>query len=238
MAVCVMHHAPEERFLERHDPADSEFSDDEFDFEDNSKPGFSSQSFQSIVDSFCVDEILGLEFPVTIADPLQADCPLVACSVGFTKLTGYEMSDIVGHNCRFMTEGVSPSSSDELARSRCSEWLRNVQANPGRDAAPHWLVDKLEPLESCITHGELWSVQTNRKKSGEVFQNFFYIKQIHLCGRPFMVGLQADVLECDDIDVQADVRANVFKSHTENMQSMQNVLASKFWYEAAMRRQL
>eukprot|EP00971_Amphidinium_carterae_P275999 5476758-Amphidinium_carterae.1 len=33
-------------------------------------------------------KVLDLEFSVTIADPTREDCPLVACSKGFTDLTG------------------------------------------------------------------------------------------------------------------------------------------------------
>lgn len=213
-------------------------SDDEV--EGTPKYECSSQGLQSVVDSFCLDEILGLDFSMTIADPLQADCPLVACSTGFTKLTGYEMSEIVGRNCRFLVDGIPPADTHESARKVTRHWIRNVQANPEVDAPPHWLTDDRLELrkKSYVTDGELWCVQTNKKKSGELFQNFFFIKQVQLHGRPFLVGLQAAVDDSVDPQIQADACANVYRLHTENMESMQTLLSSRFWYEATMRRQV
>lgn len=55
-------------------------------------------------------EVYDLEFSVTVADPTQPDCPLVACSTGFTELTGYSVQD--------------PSSTYEW----CRTWLRVAYA--------------------------------------------------------------------------------------------------------------
>jgi len=46
-----------------------------------------SAELQQVVDAFCIEEMYSLGFSVTVADPSQPDCPLVACSTGFTELT-------------------------------------------------------------------------------------------------------------------------------------------------------
>ena len=62
-----------------------------------------SFQLQDIVDAISQhDELLRLDLSVTVADPLQQDCPLIACSNGFTELTGYSVTEIVGRNCRFL----------------------------------------------------------------------------------------------------------------------------------------
>lgn len=40
--------------------------------------------------------------PVSIADPALPDCPLIEANPAFEKLTGYERSEVVGKNCRFL----------------------------------------------------------------------------------------------------------------------------------------
>jgi hypothetical protein len=64
---------------------------------------------ESVDEHFSKDSaaLLGLDYSFTIADPQLEGCPLVGCSTGFTKLVGYEMSDIVGRNCRFLVDPVA-----------------------------------------------------------------------------------------------------------------------------------
>merc|ERR1712046_14950 len=78
-----------------------------------------SAELQEAVDSFCIEELRELGFSVTIADPAQPDCPLVACSAGFTTMTGYSVQETVGRNCRFLMQGVPDEYIDNDTRSQC-----------------------------------------------------------------------------------------------------------------------
>lgn len=40
--------------------------------------------------------------PMVITDPAQDDNPIVFCNVAFQELSGYERSEIIGRNCRFL----------------------------------------------------------------------------------------------------------------------------------------
>lgn len=54
--------------------------------------------------------------PMLITDPHQPDNPIVFVNDAFSKLTGYDRSEIIGHNCRFL-QG-SGTNADDVARIR------------------------------------------------------------------------------------------------------------------------
>ena len=50
-----------------------------------------------------------------ISDPRLPDNPIVDCNQAFVDLTGYSRSEIVGHNCRFLSgEGTEPWLTESL----------------------------------------------------------------------------------------------------------------------------
>merc|ERR1719454_829986 len=81
-----------------------------------------SVELQEAVNCFNVAEFNDLKFSVTVADPKQADFPLVACSSGFSDLTGYNLQEIVGRNCRFLLNGVPESCINEQTRFRSRDF--------------------------------------------------------------------------------------------------------------------
>merc|ERR1712046_78734 len=80
-------------------------------------------------------------------------------------------------------------------------------------------------------------VQTNARKSGELFRNMFYLKQVELDENSFILGLQAGVPEEYDIDISMnELEAwcqSAFFRLEENMVAIEQVLAERFWYAAA-----
>ena len=40
--------------------------------------------------------------PIVLADPHQPDCPIIFANGAFCQLTGYDVDEIVGRNCRFL----------------------------------------------------------------------------------------------------------------------------------------
>jgi hypothetical protein len=189
-----------------------------------------SQELQQMVDTFAKGPFSELEFSVTVADPMQPDCPLIACSIGFTDLTGYCVHEIVGRNCRFLLNGVTPSLIDDQTRLQCRSFLNlareNSSSGPFGDSSKD----------------DLLCVQTNATKSGELFRNMFYLKNVELDDKPFILALQSGVPE----GYEEETGLNILQAQSEdawaqldaNMAKLEQVLAAQFWFQADMRRQL
>ncbi|WP_232627826.1 HWE histidine kinase domain-containing protein [Methylobacterium sp. Leaf118] len=86
--------------------------------------------------------------PMLITDPNQPDNPIVFVNDAFSKLTGYERDEILGHNCRFL-QGPKTDRAD-VARIR--------------DA-----IERRVPIEIDLQ---------NHKKNGEVFWNRLLISPV------------------------------------------------------------
>jgi hypothetical protein len=203
-----------------------------------------SMELQQIVDAICYDELLGLDFSVTVADPSQPDCPLVACSEGFTELTGYGLEEIIGRNCRFLLNGVPIDHIDEATRIKCRQYIHKsedaealARSTDGDDHLP----DNMKKSWLSLTKGEIICVQTNAKKSGELFKNMFYMKQVELDEKSFILGLQARLpqewettISSSDLEVYCK---QTFNHLGRNMSAFESILSRQFWYSAAIRRQ-
>jgi len=202
-----------------------------------------SFQLQDIVDAISQhDELLKLDLSVTVADPLQQDCPLIACSNGFTELTGYAVGEIVGRNCRFLLDGVPDQFIDHDTRLRCRHYVSTTKGYPGDPTPDETITEYLKAQPWMTTRpGEVICVQTNATKTGELFKNMFYMKQVELNERPFILGLQAKLPEAwqDTVD-QARLTAfchQAFVRLGSNMRAVEEVLSRHFWYSASARRQ-
>jgi len=121
-------------------------------------------------------------FMVTIADPRGPDCPLIAVSEEFVNMTGFQRSEILGVNCRFLNQGCDMDPSD-LARLRISS----------------------------ATGAPYTAVIPNRKKSGELFLNLLDLRGLSIARNPqtgedlwFLIGIQADVTDLAEDDFPED----------------------------------
>lgn len=181
-------------------------------------------------------EVSELEFSFTLADPMQEDCPLVACSSGFSRLVGYHVTEIVGRNCRFLIEPVPPNFVDLRARRHARDFCE--AAREGKvytilpDEAPSWL-----PPHRVSDHG-LFCIQTNARKDGTLFKNCFYLKRIELDDKPYIVGLQTEIpFDYCSQDVPLQLCHSACRCLEENMAAAERALAKLYWYTAPMRRQ-
>lgn len=99
--------------------------------------------------------------PVTFADPLQKDCPLIYVNDAFTELTGYQNEDALGRNCRFLQ---GPKTDTTAVRSL-------------RDDLDHY-----QAGISCVL---------NYRKDGSTFHNMLFVEPLHLCGeKRVLMGVQ------------------------------------------------
>jgi hypothetical protein len=201
-----------------------------------------STELQKVVDQICIEELMELGFSVTVADPSQPDCPLIACSAGFTELTGYSVQEIVGRNCRFLLNGVPTNLIDDETRMKCRGFCLSSNEGEEYTGATDNLPVGLQKPWVELPKGELICVQTNARKSGELFRNMFYLKQVELDENSFILGLQAGLPEdFDQCASMADLEKKcqqAFGRLEENMSAIEQVLAQQFWYSAPMRRQV
>lgn len=204
-----------------------------------------SDDLQRSVDALALDNVLGIEFSLTVADPKLPDCPLVACSTGFSKLTNYTLEEIIGKNCRFLLDGVPAEMIDEGVRVKCRSFCREAAdgtcMHPRDDAVPTQLLAE-KPFVK-LSEGEILCVQVNRRKTGELFRNMFFLKAVDLDDEEYIVGLQAGLNEdFEDVDFSGegkqirDVCAQAFNSLDQNMSAVEQILAANFCYISAPRR--
>jgi hypothetical protein len=198
-----------------------------------------SGELQRLAHTICQDPLYKLDFSMTIADPTLEDCPLVACSIGFSALTGYAIQEIVGKSCRFLLNGVPQDLIDQKARSRARSYCNDVRQNVTPNGPREQLPDGLKKTWGSLSSGELICVQTNARKSGELFKNMFYLRQVSLDDNLLIVGLQARLSENMEVNMSElqKVCKKAFGSLDSNMSSIERVFAARFWYEAPMRRQ-
>lgn len=199
-----------------------------------------AKRLQEMVDpvGFC-DELLDFNFSLTIADPLQEDCPLTACSRGFLELTGYDLLEIVGRNCKFLLNGVPEDFIDSETRLKCRDYL----SNHTRQNLEPFETDLPMFIKQClggVPRGEFVCVQTNATKSGELFKNMVYMKQVKLDDKPFILGLQAKLPQewetsTDTVELER-LCQRAFAQLSRNLFAVEMSLSGVFWYTASMSR--
>lgn len=103
--------------------------------------------------------------PIVLADPHQPDCPIIFANGAFCQLTGYDVDEIVGRNCRFL----QGPATDKNAVAR-------VQAAIAR----RW--DVTEEL-------------INYRKDGSMFWNALFVNPVFDRGGRlvYLFGTQIDV---------------------------------------------
>lgn len=109
---------------------------------------------------------------VVISDPAQDDMPIIYANKGFEEITGYEASEIIGQNCRFLQGKDTDPQSIEKIR----EALHRVQ----------------------FVQVEL----LNYKKNGTSFWNELLIYPVYMekMNQTFFVGVQKDVSQRRDAE--------------------------------------
>jgi len=200
----------------------------------------STVALQRAFDNLNLEQLLDLNFSVTIADPMQKDCPIVACSTGFITLTGYGMEEIIGRNCRFLLEGVSQDLIDEETRSQCRSFCKSANDGSEYSGRTEVMPSGLSKCWPPLSSGEFICIQTNARKNGELFKNMFCIKQVELDEVPCILGLHAEIPEelwaCSGVEKLQKTCHDAWMRLDANMEMIEQVLAERFWYSGSMRR--
>jgi hypothetical protein len=198
-----------------------------------------SLELQKVVDELFAGKRVGLtqmEFSFSIADPTLQDCPLVGCSEGFSRLTGYGIQDILGVSCRILLNGVPPEMIEEKARMRAREFCNWAMAGKEYRMLDAHREDWMPP--GPLPMGETFIVQTNARRDGTLFKNMFYLKQVELDEHQYIVGLQGEIPEdLMDDSGYGEVLRKSNMALEKSMDTVELALSGLFWYEASMRRQ-
>ncbi|MEM6756587.1 MAG: ATP-binding protein [Planctomycetota bacterium] len=133
---------------------------------------------------------------VSIADARQKDCPLIAINEGFVKLTGYQRSEVLGHNCRFL----QGKDTDPVAVS----YIRRA----------------IETGRAAIV------TLMNYRKNGEAFWNRLSLNPIRNAeGKVvYFVGVQSDVSALRTVEQEyADTIAQVEEALGGRLENQKNL---------------
>ncbi|WP_372983042.1 PAS domain-containing protein, partial [Marinobacter sediminum] len=97
---------------------------------------------------------------ITICDAREPDFPLVYVNPTFEKMTGYDQSEVIGRNCRFL-QGAAEDPSNDTALSEIRTALESnsevsvVLKNIKKDGTPFWNNLYLSPVRDDsgrVTH--------------------------------------------------------------------------------------
>jgi PAS domain S-box-containing protein len=113
---------------------------------------------------------------IAIADATQPDLPVIYCNPAFEKITGYDRSEIVGRNCRFLQGPDTDRAALDRIRVALQEQhdCKVVLKNYRKDGTPFWNEFTISPVRDssgCVTH--FIGVQadiTDRKQAEEALQ--------------------------------------------------------------------
>lgn len=115
---------------------------------------------------------------ILIADADQPDHPIIFATPGFERMTGYEVAEVLGRNCRFL-QGLD---TDPTAVARLREAIQTVipctveLLNYRKDRTPFWNELSISPVRDeggVVTHfvGVLTDITARRKLEEQLRQS-------------------------------------------------------------------
>ena len=94
-----------------------------------------------------------IDYTFVIADNTLPDCPLIYASPGFLKLTGYNIDEILGKNCRFLQgpgEYIYPEIKKELRKAvDDGTFITTKLLNYKKDGTPFWNFLTMVPIKNA-----------------------------------------------------------------------------------------
>ncbi len=113
---------------------------------------------------------------ITIADATRPDKPIVYCNPAFEQITGYDRSEIIGHNCRFLQGPDTDRAALDQIRVALKEQhdCKVVLKNYRKDGTPFWNELTISPVRDSnglVTHFiGVQSDITDRKQAEEALK--------------------------------------------------------------------
>lgn len=83
-----------------------------------------------------------------VADPHITDCPIIFASNGFCQLTGYDLSETLGRNCRYLQgEDTNRATVNQISQAvkNCEE-IHVILLNYCKNGTPFWNLLHLSPV--------------------------------------------------------------------------------------------
>ncbi|CEL94422.1 unnamed protein product [Vitrella brassicaformis CCMP3155] len=114
-------------------------------------------------------KVCGIKFSLIVSDPRRPDAPLIGCSPGYTKMTGYDEFAFIGRPLSSIT-------------SMCGECCDVPEATRER-------------IRECVRrHSKYLCVLQSRKANGDVFPSVLYLSSVYVSrvAATFIVGMQGD----------------------------------------------
>ncbi|MDL5157453.1 SpoIIE family protein phosphatase [Actinomycetospora termitidis] len=92
--------------------------------------------------------VVATELSFTISDPDRAQNPLVWVNPAFTRLTGYDLDEVLGRNCRFLQgPNTDPTSIARIRSALADERpITEVLLNYRRDGTAFWNQVSISPV--------------------------------------------------------------------------------------------
>jgi two-component system cell cycle sensor histidine kinase/response regulator CckA len=87
---------------------------------------------------------------VLITDPNQPDNPIIYSNPAFSRITGYELEEVIGRNCRFL-QGINTNPETVADIRQAIHEQREIKAtllNYRKDGQPFWNELKISPVLS------------------------------------------------------------------------------------------
>ncbi len=124
--------------------------------------------------------------PIVLADPHQPDCPIIFANGAFCGLTGYDIDEIIGRNCRFLQgpetdrSAVARIGSAIAARWNITEELVNYR----KDGSQFWNALFVNPIfnrngELVYFFGTQFDVTRRRALEGALGQSDALLSVAH-----------------------------------------------------------
>jgi PAS domain S-box-containing protein len=139
---------------------------------------------------------------ILICDARQPDSPIIYCNRAFTEMTGYEESEALGRNCRFL----QGADTDPQTRARLRQAVRNAQdclaiiKNYRKDGTPFWNELTISPVRDArgrLSHfiGVQTDITEHRRTEEENARLLTEVQNTAAQQRAFLRDILASVTE-------------------------------------------
>ena len=115
--------------------------------EDYGTLGDRLQALASNGDAFAA-AVSATHMPMLITDPRQSDNPIVFANEAFLRLSGYDRTEVIGHNCRFLQGDETDPAAVEAIRAAivATEEIAVDILNYRKDGTPFWNALYISPV--------------------------------------------------------------------------------------------